>query len=433
MKIRSLRALTCAAVASLAAGSAQAQVVLPNHAILSFNPGNLDQFALYHSIHNARALLSAPARYTGNPPKVYLVDLSNASLIHEFDYFADDLEMNDDCIAIAFLENGTASVAIHDPTTLDLIRTIEIGDSSPMNSGLSIALHGTTLVVGAENLSANKEDESGVVRVYNAITGDMLLDLTPDDLGRRENFGTQVEIDTDRIYAIKNGSFAAKTGPSIFVFNASTGQLEREIKVQDDGNQPPFITELAAENGTIGLGLLGFGDNGFQYTVSLINASNAETNIIDAPDVNYELLGFGSEIGLYNDTIVITGLAYAPGDFSGRARAYVYDRNSLDHVSTLKGTIDDNVHESFSLPDSLDGSILHIGAVELGIEGPVGDGRLLSFDLDRCPADIDGTQAIDFRDISALLSNRFDWNDDLVFDFFDIQGYLKVYTQGCTE
>ncbi|GEM_PF-6888162 len=433
MKIRSLRALTCAAVASIATTSASAQVVLPNHAILSYNPDSLDQFALYQTIHNARALLSAPARYTGNPPKVYLVDLSNASLIHEFDYFADDLEMNDDCIAIAFLENGTASVAIHDPTTFDLIRTIEIGDSSPMNSGLSIALHGTTLVVGAENLSANDQDRSGIVRVYNAITGQMLFDPTPADLEERAGFGYKVEIDTDRIYAVKAGSFTKMTAPSIFVFNASTGTLEREIEIDYTTDQPPYVDGFAAENGIIGLGIRSFGDNGFQNTVSLINASNAETNIIDAPDVNYELLGFGSEIGLYNDTFVITGFGYAPGDFFGRARTYVYDRSSLDHVSTLKGTIDDTMRESFSLPDSLDGSILHIGAVELGIEGPVGDGRLLSFDLDRCPTDIDGTQTIDFRDISALLSNRFDWNDDLVFDFFDIQGYLTDYPQGCTE
>jgi hypothetical protein len=434
MNSQGFRALACAAVVSIAAAPAHAQIVAPDMVLNTYQPDTLDQFALYQSIHDGRALLSAPARYTGNPPKVYLVDLADGSMLHEFDYFSDDVAMNDDCIAIAFRDDqGSASVAIHDPVTLDLIRVIEIGGNPIMNTGLSIALQGTTLVVGAEDLSANGQNESGVVRVYNALTGDMLLDLTPGDLGEREHFGSMVEIDTDRIYVVKNGSFPAMTGPAIYIFNASTGQLEREIEVHDDGNQPPYIIELAAQDGTIGLGLMGFGSRGFVYSAALINASNAETNIIDAPDVTYELLGFGSEIGLYGDTFVIAGIAYAPADFFGRPRAYVYDRTSLDHVSTLKGSADDSIRETFTLPNALDGSYLHIGAVESGLEGPVGDGRLLAFDLDRCPADLDASGDLDFMDINALITERIDWNDDLAFDYFDLSAYLAHFTDPCAE
>lgn len=436
MKIRSLRARTCAAVASLAAGSAQAQVVLPNHVIISYNTDTLDQFGVDQWIHNGKALLNAPAFYTSQAPKVYLVDLSDGSLIHEFDQLADDVVMNDTCIAFAVIDDGESKVVIHDPDTYEPIHTITFGSYFQMSSGLDLALQGSNLVVGASWIdTGDNGHNNGIARVYDTITGDMIHDLTPDDLPNSSGFGSRVLIDAGRILVAQSRATSdPESGPSISVFDTNSGDFIRVIESLGGDDVPQSITSFDLEGDQLLYGLWIPAQFVYRSDAYILDLDQPESQPqrITPPETSYELRFYGFDARFYGSNIVLSGAAFEPGDFFGRARAFVYDRPSLTHTSTLKGT-PNPFRETFILPNQLDDSFLHISAVELGAEGPVGDGRLLSFDLDRCPADIDGTQAIDFRDISALLSNRFDWNDDLVFDFFDIQGYLKVYTQGCTE
>lgn len=48
-----------------------------------------------------------------------------------------------------------------------------------------------------------------------------------------------------------------------------------------------------------------------------------------------------------------------------------------------------------------------------------------------CPPDLTFDDMLDFFDLSVLIDNRVDYNDDGFFDFFDISAFLQDYTTGC--
>jgi hypothetical protein len=48
-----------------------------------------------------------------------------------------------------------------------------------------------------------------------------------------------------------------------------------------------------------------------------------------------------------------------------------------------------------------------------------------------CVADLNNDGALDFFDVSALITQQIDFNGDTAFDFFDISGFLSVYSMGC--
>lgn len=52
-------------------------------------------------------------------------------------------------------------------------------------------------------------------------------------------------------------------------------------------------------------------------------------------------------------------------------------------------------------------------------------------ELEVCTADLTGDGALDFFDLSELLTNQVDYNGDTAFDFFDLSAFLQDFAQGC--
>ena len=140
------------------------------------------------------------------------------------------------------------TVHVFDVTTGQLISNLipEDGELSD-EFGTSVAISGTTALIGSYRDDDNG-DHSGSAYVFNAVTGEQLLKLTPEDGAASQGFGSTVAIQGKTAIV---GTQAA----GVYVFNAITGRQLFKIDMY------AITMRIAVSNQTalIGASNAGFG------------------------------------------------------------------------------------------------------------------------------------------------------------------------------
>ena len=120
-----------------------------------------------------------------------------------------------------------------------------------------------------------------------------------------------------------------------------------------------------------------------------------------------------SSIGCSFDPSFDPGLSIKPGD---RFRVMTIGSDLIGDFADLP---------ECTVVDILDG-------LELRITYEGGDGNDIELvATPPCPADLNADCALNFFDISVLLDQAIDYNNDERFDFFDISGFLQDFQRGC--
>ena len=206
---------------------AQLFKLIPNDAT------SLDGFGSSVVIHNGFALIGNDRSVPPAFGAAYLFDTTTGFQLFKFEAdvppensgFAQTLDMNDDYIAIGAPFDDTAhfnggAVYVFDRLTGNQLYQFLPGSSNTVWYGYSVALDGSTLLVG----SPRQTTFSGAALEYDLLTGVNTHDYTSSTPETNDYFGYAVDINSDWIVAgapqhSGNGSFSGST----YVFDRATG------------------------------------------------------------------------------------------------------------------------------------------------------------------------------------------------------------------
>ena len=287
--------------------------------------------------------------------------------------------------------------------------------------GYSVALDGTTLVVGAY-LDDDNSGNSGSVYVYDLTKTindeEFERKITASDAASSDYFGRFVAIDGNTLVVSSyfdddNGSESG----SVYVYdltknNRETG-FERKITASDGAVTDRFGISVAIDGNTLAVGAYYDDDNGmnsgsvYVYDLTKINQSGFERKITASDGAEFDF--FGWSVALDGTTLVVG--AYSDDDNAvNSGSVYVYD---------LTKTIDDEEFERkiiasdgasadhFSFSIAIDGTKIVASAYNDDDNGK-DSGSVYVYDLTKTPEDDGFETKITASDGAA--SDFFGWS-----------------------
>lgn len=235
--------------------------------------------------------------------------------------------------------------------------------------GISVAVHGTTAMVGARQATIGGNEDQGAVYVFNQSGGEWneTQKLTASDGAAFDTFGNSVAFNGTSAFV---GAFAATVGANAFqgtayVFTLSNGTWTQTQKLtSSDGQGFDYFGYSVAFNGTtafVGADAATVGDNGAQGAVYVFSESGgtwSESQKLLASDGSTGDI-FGYSIAVDGATAVIG--AYANNGYQGAV--YVFNESGGTWSETQKLTADDGTANNyFGYSAAVSGATLLVGA-----------------------------------------------------------------------
>jgi FG-GAP repeat len=259
-----------------------------------------------------------------------------------------------------FLDSGV--VHIHNGESGTFVRTLSNPTPAPYdNFGFSLAMSTNLLVVGAPRDDAGAAD-SGVVHLFDAITGTLIRTIVNPTPGVSDFFGFSVAIVGDMVAvgAYRDDTLATDAG-TVYLFDGPTGTLLSTLNnptpTPSDGFG--FAISMSPDHLLIGTPYddTGAVDAGAAYVFSL------DTNELSQTILNPEPASgdsFGQAVALYQQSAVIG----APRDSingirSGAAYVYAVNSGALQHMLLDPFPVDEN---SFGVSVALNYQVVAVGA-----------------------------------------------------------------------
>ena len=241
-------------------------------------------------------------------------------------------------------------------------------------SGLSVAISGDRLVVGAESSGANGE-LSGSANVYERNSAGDWIEverLVASDGSAVDLFGSSVAMDGDLIvvgaYADRPSGLSLAGSAYVFERNASGDWVQLDKLVALDGATDKYFgISVAITGDRIVIGAYGDNDNGQRAGAAYVFERNGpsdwqQTHKILASD-GAPFDGFGEAVAISGDRLVVTAVSDdGTAPYSGSA--YVFERNGLgDWIQADKLLASDGVEgHRFGQSVGISGSRVVVGA-----------------------------------------------------------------------
>jgi hypothetical protein len=247
---------------------------------------------------------------------------------------------------------------------LDWLQEQEItADDGAMNAefGVSVALHGTTAMVGAQQATIDANEDQGAVYVFDQSGGDwtQTQKLTAGDGAAFDTFGNAVAFQGDTAivgaYGATVNNFAYQGTP--YVFTRSNGTWSQAQKLApDDGTDFNYFGYSVALDGTtafIGADLLGA-----VYVFQQSGGTWSQTQKLTASDEGLSDV-FGYSVLVEGSTAFVG--AYGNNGFQGAV--YVFTESGGTWTETQKLTADDGISNAyFGYSIAVSGTTLIVGA-----------------------------------------------------------------------
>ncbi len=257
--------------------------------------------------------------------------------------------------------------------------------------GHSVAIHGSTIVVGARDHDTPAGENAGGAWVFERTEEGKWVEaskLTASDAGEADRFGEAVAVDRDLIVVGAHG--VDETTGAVYVFGRDeTGpwiEISR-LRASDGAAADGFGASIALSGDRIAVGAVGRDDQGIESGAAYVFESDGaggwvETAKLLSPDArNYD--SFGS-VGLDGDLLVVgaPGGNPMPGVNSGAADLFRREGGAWTHVSRLLPS-DGRDQDQFGLRTAVDGDTVVIGARLDDFWGP-DSGGVYVFELEEC-------------------------------------------------
>jgi hypothetical protein len=220
-----------------------------------------------------------------NSGSAYLFDTSTgtqsakltASDGGEFDLFGRSVAISG---TTAIVGTSLGSAYLFDTTTGAQIFKLTAGDAVAGDwFGWSVAISGTTAIVGASQDDDNGTD-SGSVYLFDTTTGNQLFKLTASDGAAADRFGWSVAISgtTAIVGAYQDDDNGASSG-STYLFDTTTGAQLAKLTASDGAANDYFGQSVAIFDDIIMVGAQGDDDNGSHSGSAYIYSSPAAATV----------------------------------------------------------------------------------------------------------------------------------------------------------
>lgn len=200
--------------------------------------------------------------------------------------------------------------------------------------GAQLAISGRYAIVGA--LSRN--DEQGVVYVYDVKTGKQIAELTEQGSDVKQLFGGPVAIYQDT--AVVGAKGVQENPAAVYLFDLATGKQTESFTVKDDTKTKrakPIYPTVGISGSTAIVGLPGYLDpDGLALqlgrTVYLLDTTTGEQRAELTPDDNnIDKNWFGASVAISGTTAIVG----APAENKGVGAAYLFDTKTGAQIAKL--------------------------------------------------------------------------------------------------
>ncbi len=255
---------------------------------------------------------------------------------------------------------------LYDTVTGSQIGKLVAQDGQPGDRfGVSVAIFGTTAVVGASGDDDNGNN-SGSVYVFDTITGNQIVKLLPDDGAAGDRFGSSVAISEMpaipntivMVGASGNDDFGDRSG-SAYLFHPVTGGQIAKILPDDAQAQDHFGASVAIDYPMAVITATWDDDNGMESGSAYIFDCSDPGNPVQtgkfAPDDGAPFDFFGTAAAIYGNTAIVASWQDDDlGEWSGSA--YLFDVTSATQIAKLlpeDGAARDFFGRSVAITDSI--------------------------------------------------------------------------------
>ena len=303
--------------------------------------------------------------------------------------------------------NNAGSAYLFDTITGQQITRLLPDDGWPWDAfGVSVAISETTAIVGATGDDVNGV-YSGAVYLFDTATGAEIAKLLPDDNSEGDYFGYSVAI--SGAVVIVGAGWDDDNGDdsgSAYLFDTTTGQQIAKLLPNDGAEDDNFGISVAIR-GTIAIvGAWRDDDNGTNSgSAYVFNVATGHQITKLLPDDGMMGDEFGRSVAI-NDAFAIVGANKDDDNGDDSGLAYVFDIATGQEIAKLlpdDGTLGDEFGRSVAISDA----IAIIGAVKDDDNGTRSGSAYLfaAAYASACPWDFDGDGAVGPFDLALLLGN----------------------------
>ncbi len=391
-----------------------------------------DLFGLSVAISGATAIVGAPNDDDNGSSSgsAYLFDTTTGQQIAKLlpndgaagDLFGSSVAISGSTAIVGVwrdADNGSdsGSACLFDTTTGRQIAKLLPGDGAAFDHfGHSVAISGTTAIVGAENDDDNDE-QSGSAYLFDTSTGQQIAKLLANDGAWYDYFGASVAISGE--VAIVGAFWDDDNGQnsgSAYLFDSTTGQQLFKLLADDGAAGDGFGWSVAISGATAIVGASGDDDNGATSGSAYLFDTTTGAQIAKllandgaAGDV------FGSSVAISGDTAIVAA-RWDNDNGDGSGSAYLFDISDPANPTQIFKVLPDDGAEF----DFFGQSVAISGATgnETAIVGAPWDddngdasGSAYLFDAagdSAIPGDLDGDGSVGVKDLLILLGS---WGD----------------------
>jgi FG-GAP repeat len=282
-----------------------------------------------------------------------------------------------------------AAVAATIPQAATLTASEGAGDDA---FGYSVALSGTTALVGAagKTIGSNSYQGEAYVFTFNGSTWVQQQELTASDGADHDGFGRQVALSgTTALVGAPGkaiGSNNAQGAAYVFTFNGSTWVQQQELTASDGaaGDNFGYSVALSGTTALVGAYRKTIGSNSFQgaaYVFSFNGSMWAQHQELTASD-GIEFDQFGWSVALSGTTALVGAESKTIGSNSAQGAAYVFTFNGSTWAQQPELTASDGAAgDYFGYSVALSGTTALVGAYlkTIGSNGTQGAAYVFTF------------------------------------------------------
>jgi hypothetical protein len=242
--------------------------------------------------------------------------------------------------------------------------------------GYSVAVSGTTVVVGARDEFANAEP-AGNAYVFDASTGSLITTLTSPALQKFDGlFGYSVSISGTMVVVGAPRDDPTTAGGHAYVFDATDGSLITTLTSPTPQNSGDFGWSVSISGTTVAVGATSETANalslaGHAYVFNATDGSLITTLTSPTPQADGH---FGSSVSISGTTVVVG----APSETLG-GHAYVFDASTGSPIASLTSPYA-QANGGFGYSVSVSCTTVVVGAPGETANGQLYAGHAYSFD-----------------------------------------------------
>ncbi len=336
-------------------------------------------------------------------------------------------------IGLPKFNNNQGRVEVYELTTGERIHQFE---SPAINStesfGKSVAIGNNLIAVGAPGHTGDVFG-SGIVYIYDAITGDLIKEIISADAGPNDSFGSTIAIDNNTLAVgclYDNFEILPNTG-SVYTFNPMTGEQTGYYISNTPAAQSRFGSLFTLKDGY--LAVVSFRGSPLDGVVEIFDTKTGDTiSIIESIAGRDRSPHFGYGMSIFNDMIAIgdakefRSLSHPP-DFGV---LYIHDIHTGTLRSTLYPSVEITRTELGNTLNYYDDTVI-----------TTADGKLFVYTNPpityECSVDYNYNYSLELDDVLIFAneleqrSSAADYNKDGRINYYDIADYLARFGLGC--